>query len=134
MQLARGIRSGCWITGLAVGLLAYLILLQGLASAYAKTVMIISPSAPVFVICAPSGNKYSSPDNPLGFLGKDCCAALCKSAASSGPTVPPVWLDLLALIPHGSPGERMQPLEKGDPPDILVVPSLGARAPPSFFI
>jgi hypothetical protein len=108
MQLARGIRSGCWITGLAVGLLAYLILLQG--------------------------NKYSSPDNPLGFLGKDCCAALCKSAASSGPTVPPVWLDLLALIPHGSPGERMQPLEKGDPPDILVVPSLGARAPPSFFI
>ena len=112
MQLASRIRNGCRITGLVMGLLIYVLLLQGLASAYAKTITMIGESDPGFVICAPSGKDYSSPDDWLEFLGKDCCAAFCKAAASSGPTLEPVSLDLLSLMPHASPGERMQPLEK----------------------
>ncbi len=134
MQLARRIRNGCWITGLAVGLLAYVLLLQGLASAYAKTITMIGESDPGFIICAPSWTDYNSPEGGLEFLGKDCCAAFCKAAASSGPTLEPVSVDLLSLIPQTLRSERMQPLEKSVPPKIPFVPALGARAPPTFSV
>ncbi|MCB1465912.1 MAG: hypothetical protein KDK08_01870 [Rhizobiaceae bacterium] len=134
MPFAHGIRTGCRTVGLAVAVLAYVLFLQGFASAYAKTVMAIALADSGFVICAPSGKDYESPGDRPGLPGEDCCAALCKAASSSGPALEPVSGDFLSPIPPMAVREHVRPIENGLLADFAFIGGLGARAPPAFFI
>lgn len=74
--------------------MAYVVLLQGLVSAYANTMASTDPFGPGLVICAPSGKTDPLGKNPLEQTTKDCCGGLCKAAGSLGPVVdgPPAGL------------------------------------------
>lgn len=114
---------------LVAGLAAYVLLLQGLTTAYAKGA--IADTGAVFVVCAPSGEQPQT-DAPLDVLAKECCGALCKSACASPPVVGvPAQAPLIAPVleqasRHEEVAPRATPRETGH--------GGGARAPPMPFI
>lgn len=85
MQAMRSIRQDRWLAYLVIGLLAYLLLLQGLVSAHARSAMAADDSRQGFVICAPSGADNSQVQHPLSDLAHECCSSLCQLACSVGP-------------------------------------------------
>lgn len=133
MQLLskRGNRS--WRVGLICGGLFYVLLLQGLISAYAKTVAEIEQSVPTFIVCAPSGNLHSTPSDPFVFFSKDCCATLCKAASASGvvlsvsfETMPVLWPEVQNISVCGHLNFCL--------PKEPYLNNFRARGPPVFFI
>ena len=115
---------------LLAGLLAYMLLLQGAVSAYAKSSMAADQLGPGFIICAPSGDDYSQVEHPLAGFAHDCCSTLCQLACATGPAAVPVN-DLAA--------PRLLQLEPVRPEPVAAATSrseLGlisdARAPPLF--
>ncbi|MCX5577165.1 hypothetical protein [Kaistia terrae] len=114
---------------LAVGVV-YVLLSQGLISAYAQTVMAASEAGPRFIICSPLGG--ASDEDPIKALARDCCSTLCQAASAIGPLLPssPVVFAYKADVrpakwrPAGAVG--------GPPSKTRVVPE--ARGPPSLSI
>jgi hypothetical protein len=119
-------RLSAW---LVAGLAAYVLLLQGLTTAYAKGAM--ADIGAVLVICAPSGERPQT-DVPLDVLAKECCGALCKSACATPPGLAgSVQAQLAAPVTergarHQDGGPRATPRQTGH--------GGGARAPPMLSI
>lgn len=114
---------------LAVGVV-YVLLSQGLLSAYAQTVMAASEAGPRFIICSPLGG--SADEDPIKALARDCCSTLCQAASAIGPLLPssPV---LFAFKVDARPAIwRPVGAVRGPPSEARLVPA--ARGPPPFFI
>jgi len=133
MQLLSGRGNRCWRVGLICGALFYVLLLQGLISAYAKTVVEIEQSVPALVICTPSGKLHSTPSDPLVFFSKDCCAAIYKAAATTGAALPVSFESLLVVWPEIS-GLGVWFLSEFSLSKEPYLTNLRARGPPVFFV
>lgn len=126
-------RKRHWKDGRLIGLLAYVILLQGLATAYATTLMATDQFGPSFVICAPSGNADQPASDPLEDVAQKCCRALCKAASMAGPVIEPPASGTHWLVPTAS-------LVSAFPSIFRAVPTgrqgtlPEARGPPRFSI
>lgn len=120
-------------TGLLVGLVAYLILLQGLATAYAKTWMAIDQFGPAFIICSPSQAADRPNADPLEQIIKECCTALCVAASAAGPTLQPSETGTFRIPPIRTDDEPLCPTSRRAPPGEPGAIK-DARAPPSFSI
>ena len=133
-----GMRSICGTRNRAAGyvlmlLLVYVLLLQGLASAYARTLMATDQFAPALVICAPSGKTDQPSTDPLEHVAQSCCNALCEAAASIGPSIKPSSRELPWLVPLLTAADfDVSPVQTAPPdrPDTLP----DARAPPHLSI
>ncbi|APH74859.1 hypothetical protein [Aquibium oceanicum] len=129
-----GISRARGVAGFALTLLlAYLFLLQGLAVAYAKTLMATDQFGPSFVICAPSGKTEQPLDDPLEHMAGECCKALCEAVSAVGPIIEPspslspLAFPLVIRAKEFKPGaQRAPPGEPGTIPE--------ARGPPHFSI
>lgn len=126
-------KDGRLTAGLLAGLIAYFILLQGLATAYGKTWMAVDQLGPAFIICSPSNTADQPGVDPLEQIVKECCAALCAAASAVGPTLEPPetgWFGFRPILLNGDPlppgAQRAPPGEPGAIKD--------ARAPPTFSI
>lgn len=120
--------------GLFVGLLAYVLLVQGLAMAFATTLAATDQFDPMFVLCAPSGQSSDHrPVDPLERIGQDCCVALCKAAGSVGPAIEPASADRHGILPIVAKGERLPPGLHLVSPGALGI-TKEARAPPSLSV
>ena len=119
--------------GIAVCLIAYLLILQGLVTAYARTLMATDQFYPAFVICAPSGQKDSAKGDPLEHAAKECCVALCKTACAAGPSLEPSPADLSAFLPIAKEDKVSRHASQQGPPGEPGALQ-DARAPPSFSI
>jgi hypothetical protein len=117
--------------GLLFGLLAYVLLLQGLTSSYAKTLMTTGQFDTAFVICAPSGQKDILPVDPLEQVASDCCVALCKAASSAGPATEPPSDDEYTILPLVLGSEHLPATVPGLS-SRLSSTTPEARAPPLF--
>lgn len=122
------------IAGLCLPLfLAYLLLLQGLATAYAQTLMKTNQLDPAFVICAPSGQTDQLPDDPLEQVSKNCCNALCEAALSVGPSVQSPTAEIEWIFPDEAAAYLIpHPSQTAPPGQPELLPQV--RAPPFFSI
>lgn len=111
-------------------LIAYVLMLQGLVSAYAQTAMAASVNDPAFVICSPLGTADEHPDHPLKDLARDCCSTLCQVAASLGPSLIPDEPAAFPLPARPSETHGRASYTEAPPPDPARLPD--ARAPPFF--
>lgn len=122
--------------GLLAALVAYVMLLQGLVSAFAQGALAAPQPGSTFVICsltgAVPGTEGPVDDSPLERAAHQCCAALCHAAASHAPILPTVDL-----------GPAFEPEAEARPHfpthDVSPRPSPSgllpeARAPPLFSI
>lgn len=130
MQMFRRMRQDRVTAWLLAALIAYMLLLQGAVSAFARTSMAVQELGPTFIICAPSGEHYAQDDHPLADLAPECCSSLCQIACSGGPASVP---DINGLAETPDESEGVRPAVTADP----VAPSdLGlageARAPPAL--
>ncbi len=130
MQTLRNIKQDRVTAWLVAGLLAYMLLLQGNVSAFAKASMAADAAGPVFIICAPGGEDYSQATHPLAGLAHDCCSSVCQLACSIGPAALPVAEQFAPTLPLLAP-KRAKPTFLGNAPGELGLTS-DARAPPSF--
>lgn len=119
--------------GLLVGLAAYLILLQGLATAYAKTSIAVDQFGPAFIICSPSQTADHQIADPLEQIVKECCTALCVAASSVGPTLQPSDTETFGLPPVTTDNKPFSPSPRHTPPG-EPGSIKDARAPPAFSI
>lgn len=119
--------------GLLVGMMAYFVLLQGLAAAYAKTWMAVDQLGPAFIICSPSDTSDQPDPALLEHIVKECCSALCAAASSVGPAQQPAETGLFEFRPiltHVGPlWPSTQYAPPGEPGAIK-----DARAPPAFSV
>jgi hypothetical protein len=129
MQALRNMKQDRVTAWLVAGLLAYLLLLQGTVSAFAKAAMAADSAGPAFIICAPSGEDYSEGTHPLAEFAHDCCSSVCQLACSVGPAALPVAELLAPTLPLLAP-LRAKPAVHGNAPGELGLTS-DARAPPS---
>ncbi|MFC5586931.1 hypothetical protein ACFPOD_17590 [Nitratireductor kimnyeongensis] len=120
-------------TGLIAGLLAYFLLMQGFASAFAQGAMAGSGGIPGFIICTPGGIGLAETDGTAPAPGThDCCTTLCQAGCVASPALPDVHAGLDctrndAASIAGLPSARtFHPVALG----FLAE----ARAPPSFSI
>lgn len=120
-------------TGLLVGLVAYLILLQGLATAYAKTWTAVDQFEPAFIICSPSQAADRTNADPLDQIVKECCTALCVAASTVGPTLQPSETGTFRIPPIRTDDEPLYPTSHRAPPGEPGAIK-DARAPPDFSI
>lgn len=70
--------------------IAYVVVLQGLAGSYARASIIIPADTPFHVICASSGIVDTAPDStntPLKKSAECPCALLCRFAGSAVPAI-----------------------------------------------
>lgn len=112
-----------------LALLAYVMLLQGLATAYARTLMATDQLAPAIVICAPSGKTERPPADPLEHVARKCCNALCEAAAAIGPSIKPPGGELPWGVTFASLANfDMFPAQALQPDKHHALPA--ARAPP----
>ncbi|MCX5520876.1 hypothetical protein OSH10_20760 [Kaistia defluvii] len=114
---------------LAVGVV-YLLLSQGLISAYAQTAMAVSEAGPRFILCSPLGG--ASDEDPIKALARDCCSTLCQAASTLGPLLPssPVVFGFKVEV---RPAKwRPAGTVRGPPSETRLVPE--ARGPPPLSI
>jgi hypothetical protein len=126
-------RGGCLTAGLMIGLITYLVLLQGLATSYAKTWMAVDQLAPAFIICSPLGTADQPDVDPLELIVKECCSALCAAASSVGPTLQPSETGSFEFRPVLSNDDPLRPRSQRAPPGEPGAIK-DARAPPAFSI
>lgn len=124
----RGIRFG-----LTCGLIAYVLLLQGLVNAYAKTLMAVDPFDPMLVICAPSGKQPVSAVDPFDRMARDSCDSLCNATAGFGPAIEPPAAETYLLLQPPARGLLFQ-TDQQDRPRGHPGMAWNARAPPIFSI
>jgi hypothetical protein len=77
--------------GLLAALVAYVMLLQGLVSAFAQGAFAAPQLRSTFVICSLTGavpGTEGTTDDPLERAAHHFCAALCQTAASHSPILP----------------------------------------------
>lgn len=128
MQGFRDIRRDRLSAWLLTGLLAYVLLFQGLVSAYAKAAMAADAAGPQFVICSPLGTAGEADAHPFENLAKDCCPHLCQAMCGAGawlpgPSAEPAAFTLSSQLNWScNAAPRAPPSETG-----LVI---GARGPP----
>lgn len=114
---------------LAVGVV-YLLLSQGLISAYAQTAMAVAEAGPRFIICSPLGG--TSNEDPIKALARDCCSTLCQVASSIGPSLPPSSVAFAFKVELQPAKWRPAAAVRGPPSRSRLVPE--ARGPPSLSI
>lgn len=114
---------------LAVGVL-YVLLSQGLITAYAQTAMAVSENGPRFIICSPLGG--ASDEDPLKALARDCCSTLCQAASAIGPLLPSTPLAFTFKAEVRPATWRPAGAVRGPPSETRLVPE--ARGPPSLSI
>jgi len=129
-----GISRARGVAGFALPLLlAYLFLLQGLAVAYAKTLMATDQFGPSFIICAPSGNTEQPLDDPLEHMAGECCKALCEAVSAVGPIIEPSPSISPPTFPLVIRAKEFRPgAQRGPPGEPGAIPE--ARGPPHFSI
>ncbi|WP_367714405.1 hypothetical protein AB2N04_00440 (plasmid) [Nitratireductor sp. GISD-1A_MAKvit] len=89
MKLMRDMLKDRLATGLIAGLLAYFLLMQGFAAAFAQGAMAGSGGIPGFIICTPSGIGLAEGDGPVPARSPhDCCTSLCQTGCAVSPTLP----------------------------------------------
>lgn len=113
----------------AVGVV-YLLLSQGLISAYAQTAMAASQAGPRFIICSPLGS--TSDEDPIKSLARECCSTLCQVASAIGPSLPPSSVAFVFKVEARPPKWRPAGAARGPPSLTRRVPE--ARGPPSLSI
>ncbi|WP_210161291.1 hypothetical protein [Nitratireductor pacificus] len=120
--------------GLMAGIIAYLLIFQGVATAYAGGVMAGGDTAAGFVLCTPASDAPVLPGNgerPGGSV-HDCCIAQCRTGCVLSPALPAALAGLDLTFPV-SAAPRW-------PTSALPMPAHAqglaaeARAPPSFSI
>jgi hypothetical protein len=121
--------------GLLAALVAYVMLLQGLVSAFAQGALAAPQPGSTFVICSLTGavpGAEGTTDDPLERAAHHCCAALCHAAAAQSPILPAIDLgpafepQTEALSHFPTFQEQLRPSVAGLLPE--------ARAPPFFSI
>jgi len=76
-------------TGLIAGLLAYFLIMQGFAAAFAQGAMAGTGGIPGFIICTPSGIGLAESDGTAPARSvHDCCTALCQAGCAVSPALP----------------------------------------------
>lgn len=114
---------------LAVGVV-YVLLSQGLISAYAQTAMAVSEAGPRFIICSPLGG--TADEDPIKSLARDCCSTLCQAAGFIGPSLPPSSVTFAFKVESRPVKWRPAGTVRGPPSENRRVPE--ARGPPSFSV
>ncbi|WP_163269274.1 hypothetical protein [Chelativorans alearense] len=118
--------------GVLAALIAYVMLLQGLVSAFAQGALAAPQPGSTFVICsltgAVPGTEGTVGDGPLERAAHHCCAALCHAAASHSPALPTADLGP-AFVPEAGTPPHLPALEVSPRPSALGL-SCEARAPP----
>ncbi|WP_162230628.1 hypothetical protein [Nitratireductor soli] len=120
--------------GLMAGLIAYLLIFQGVAAAFAKGAMAGTDAVAGFVICNPSGvvPATGEDDVPAGGSVHDCCTTLCQAGCAVAPAMPAAAAGLYCAFPVvAGPRWPLQALPAN--PRECWLPAQ-ARAPPSFSI
>lgn len=77
--------------GIFAALVAYVLAVQGLLSAFAQGALAAPRPDTGFVICSLAGGVSARPDRshlPLERAAHHCCAALCHAAAAHSPALP----------------------------------------------
>jgi len=136
MRSMRRILADRLAAGLLAAVVAYVMLLQGLVSAYAQGALAGSQPGSAFVICSPTGaipgTDDTPGDTPLERAAHDCCAALCQAASSHSPILPAIDLGP-AFVSEAHTRLHFQNKHSVRPPSILgLLPE--ARAPPFISI
>jgi hypothetical protein len=90
MKLMRAFLRDRISASAIAALVAYILLLQGFAGAFAQGAMAASASDPIHVICSSNGDGAVDPaQSGSGKKPVDCpCANLCRLGASAMPAVP----------------------------------------------
>ncbi|MBN9025041.1 MAG: hypothetical protein J0H20_05380 [Rhizobiales bacterium] len=114
---------------LAVGVV-YLLLSQGLISAYAQTAMAAAEAGPRFIICSPLGGADA--EDPIKALARDCCSTLCQAASAIGPSLAPSPVVFAFRVDARPTQWRPAGTVRGPPSETRLVPE--ARGPPSLSI
>lgn len=135
MKSMRHILGDRLTAGILTALVAYVMLLQGLVSAYAQGALTGSQPGSTFVICSLTGAVPGTEDyvdEPLERAAHQCCAALCHAAASFAPILPPADPGP-AFIAEAGPRLYFPTRHAPPRPSILgLLPE--ARAPPPISI
>lgn len=115
---------------LLAGLFSYMLLLQGVVSAYALTSMAADDLGPNFVICTPSGLDATHINHPLADIAHECCSSVCQLACAVGPAAAPTSLvvALERISVATTQPEHVAPITA--PAELGL--SSEARAPPAF--
>lgn len=134
MNTMREILRDRIAAGLMAGLIAYLLIFQGVAAAFAKGAMAGTDAAAGFVICSPIGAAPATDeeDAPAGGGVHDCCTTLCQAGCAVAPAMPAAAAGLHCAFPVVA-GSRW-PLQAlpANPRECGLMAE--ARAPPSFSI
>ncbi|WP_295813242.1 hypothetical protein [uncultured Nitratireductor sp.] len=133
MKLMRDVLRDRLATGLIAGLLAYFLLMQGFAAAFAQGSMAGNGGIPGFVICNPSGVVFDggAGDAPARST-HDCCTALCQSGCAVSPALPGDRTGLDCVFREAFAAVRLPALPAFHPVTLGFLAE--ARAPPSFSI
>lgn len=133
MRNSGTVRRRHWKDGLFLGVLAYVLLLQGLATAYATTLMATDQFGPTFVICSPSGNSIQPAGDPLEDVVDKCCNALCQATSMTGPVIEPPGGGAHWLVPVESLANEFPSISRPVlPGELGAFPE--ARGPPRFSV
>ena len=114
---------------LAVGVV-YLLLSQGLISAYAQTAMAVAESGPRFILCSSLGG--ANEEDPIKALARDCCSTLCQAASAIGPSLPPSSVAFAFKVEVRPARWHPTAAVRGPPSRARLVPE--ARGPPAVSI
>ena len=114
---------------LAVGVV-YLLLSQGLITAYAQTAMAVAEAGPRFIICSSLGE--ANDEDPIKSLARDCCSTLCQVASAIGASLPPSSIAFAFKVESRPATWRPAGTVRGPPSETRLVPE--ARGPPSLSI
>ncbi len=120
-------------TGLIAGLLAYFLIMQGFAAAFAQGAMAGTGGIPGFIICTPSGIGLAESDGSApARSAHDCCTTLCQAGCAVSPALPGEHAGLDCAARDAFSIARL-------PGALILHPvALGflaeARAPPAFSI
>ncbi|MCT7373712.1 hypothetical protein [Chelativorans salis] len=132
MRTMRGMLGDRLRGGILAALVAYVMLLQGLVSAFAQGALAAPQPGSTFIICsltgAAPGTEGTVGGDPLERAAHHCCAALCHAAASHSPALPTADLGP-AFAPEGPTPLHFTAPEIPPRPDALGLSS-EARAPP----
>ena len=89
MKFMRDMLKDRLAAGLMAGLLAYFLLMQGFAAAFAQGNMAGAGGIPGFVICNPSGIGPETGNGPAPARSPhDCCTTLCQAGCAVSPALP----------------------------------------------
>jgi len=123
----REVKAALWVVAVA-----YVLLFQGLVTAYAQTTMAVAEAGPRFILCSPGGGAAAGDEDPIKALARDCCSTLCQAANAIGPLLPSSPLVFAFKVDARPAKWRPTGTVRGPPSETRLVPE--ARGPPSLSI